>query len=125
MNLRKNDTRATAFLFCLIVLLTSTGLRAEKPTTTVTGVVKRFEVDRGNVRSVYIEDPREGDLLVVRSTEIGKELLKRVGATVRATGYLRKSREPQFEQVIDVLRYEVVLPDELAPEVVATPRKDE
>ena len=114
-----------AVLLCLIVLLASGDLRAEKPTKTITGLVKSFEVDRGKVRSVYIKDPREGEFLVVRSTEIGKELLKQVGATVRATGYPRKSREPQFEQVIDVLRYEVVPSDEPVSDAVATPREDE
>ena len=95
-------------VLCVLAMLASGNLRAEKPTKTIMGIVKSAEVYRGKVRSVYIEDSREGDFLVVRGTAIGKELLKHVGATVTATGYVRKSlRDPNFTHVIDVLHYEV------------------
>jgi hypothetical protein len=94
---------------CLIALLALGDLHAQKPTKTITGVVKSAESHQGKILAVYIMDPSEGDFLVVRSTEMGKELLKHVGSTVRATGYVRKRpQDPKFSQAIDVLQIEVV-----------------
>ena len=96
---------------CVVALLSAGQLRAEKPTKTITGTVKKADVYHGKVRGVYIKDAQEGEFLVVRSTEIGKELLKQVGVTVRATGYVKKARpDSDFTQVIDVLHYEIVPP---------------
>jgi len=115
-----------AVLFCLIALLASGVLHASKPTKTITGIVESAEVYEGKVRAVYIKDPGEGNFLVVRSTEMGKELLKHVGATVKATGYLKKTRpDSKFEHVIDVLHYEIDPSDAPATGAMATPRKEE
>lgn len=113
-------------LLCLIALLASGNPRAEKPTKTITGVVESAEVYGGKVRAVHIKDPGEGDFLVVRSNEMGKELLKHVGATVKATGYVRKARpDSEFKHVIDVLHYEIGPSDEPASDATAAPREDE
>jgi hypothetical protein len=114
-------------LFCLVALLVGGDLYAQKPTKVLTGTVKRAEVYKGKVRAVYIEDPQEGEFLVVRGTEVGKELLKHVGATVRATGYVRKPRpETEFELAIDVLNYEIVpSEDEPAAAETKTQREEE
>ena len=113
-----------AAVLCLIALLAFGDLRAQKPTKTITGTIKRAEVFRGNVRSVYIEAPGEGEFLVARGTDIGKELRAHVGSTVRATGYVRKSiRDAEFALVIDILSYELAPSDEPAPESVAPPTK--
>lgn len=102
---------------CVVALLAAGQVRAEKPTKTITGTVKRAEVYSGKVRAVYIEDAQEGEFLVLRSTEIGKELLKHVGATIRATGYVKKARpDSDFTQIIDVLHYEIVPPGQPEPQ---------
>lgn len=98
---------AVALAFCVITLLSAGGLCAEKPTKMITGKVKRAEV-------------YQGEFLVVRSTEVGKQLVKHVGATVKATGYVKKARpDSEFKLVIDVLHYEIVPPD--GPSSDATP----
>jgi hypothetical protein len=103
----------TVVVLCLIALVAAGELRAKKPTTTITGIVKSAETYRGKIRSVYIEGREEGDFLVARGTEIGKELLKQVGETVTATGYVRESvRDLEFDHVIDVLSYEINRPRE-------------
>jgi hypothetical protein len=105
---------AFAAVLCLSALLAAGDLRAGKPTRTITGTVVSAEVYGGKVRSVYIKDSQEGDFLVVRGTEIGKELLKLVGVKVTATGYIRKTRrDPVFENVIDVLSYGLVPSDDI------------
>jgi hypothetical protein len=115
-----------ALALCLTALVTSGNLHAQKPTTTVTGTVKGAEVYRGKVRSVYIEDSADGDFLVLRGTEKGKELLGHVGDTVTATGYVRKQdRNPKFDQVIDVLSYEIDRSDEGTPEDDTPAPKDD
>jgi hypothetical protein len=97
-----------AVLFSLVALLAFGELWAQKPARTITGTVKKAETYRGKVRAVYIEDHAEGDFLVARGTDISKELIKQVGATVRATGYVRKSiRDPEYALVIDILSYEI------------------
>jgi len=98
---------------CLIAVLAVGDVRAEKPTATITGTVEAAESSRGKVISVYIKDPDNVRFLVVRSTEVGKELLEKVGVTVTATGYVKKTRpESKFPQIIDVLSYEVDAPRE-------------
>lgn len=110
-----------AVLFSLVALLESGDLWARKPTKTITGTVKKAEMYRGKVRAVYIEDRAEGDFLVARGTDISKELIKQVGATVKATGYVRKStRDLEFDLVIDILRYEIDPPEEPVPDAAAT-----
>jgi hypothetical protein len=113
-------------LLCLIALLAPGNLQAARPTKTITGIVESAEVYGGKVRAVYINDPQEGSFLVVRSTEMGKKLLKNVGATVKATGYLRKARpDSKFKHVIDVLHYEIDPLDEPAPVAEPLAREDE
>jgi len=91
-------------------------VRSAKPTKTITGVVLRDEVNRGQVRSVFIRDAEEGEFLVLRGTEMGNELLAQVGATVKATGYVRKARpDAGFPYAIDVLEYEIIVPAEPPP----------
>ena len=100
----------SVFLVWVLLALATPGLiRAEKPTETVVGVIKAAETYKGKVQSVYIKDPEKGSFLVIRSTPVGKALLRNVGVTVKATGHVRKSRpESEFERVIDVLDYEIV-----------------
>ena len=97
----------------LVVGLTAGDVFAAKQKKTVTGEVKRAEVYAGKVRAVYIEEAEGDGYLVLRGTELGKELLGQVGATLSATGYIRKAtRDPEFELIIDVLEYEVLTPAE-------------
>ena len=94
---------------CLFGLLAVGDLHAKRPEKTITGTVQQAELYRGKLRSVYIEDSAAGDFLVVRSTELGKELMRHVGEMVTATGYIKKTvRDTRFAEAIDVLKYEVV-----------------
>lgn len=110
----RQSMRRTAVLVLVVglVLLATTGeLLAQKDKETITGVVKRAEVRGTKVRAVYLEDSNGGEYLIVRGTEVGKELLGQVGATLKATGYVRKSvRDKDFERTLDVLEYDVVSP---------------
>jgi hypothetical protein len=111
---------------CLIAFFAWGDLPAQKPTRTITGVVKAAESHKGKARAVYIADPSQGDFLVVRSTEMGKELLKHVGATVKATGYVRKRRlDTKFGETIDVLQFEIDPGDAPGPEASGDSRQDE
>jgi hypothetical protein len=115
-----------AAVFCLIALVASGDLRAEKPTQTITGIVKSAAVGAGKVRAVYINVPQEGGFLVNRSTETRKELLEHVGATVKATGYVRKRRhDSEFPYGIDVLSFEIGPSSEDTPNAVSAPSEDE
>lgn len=94
----------------------------KKPTKTVTGKIKGADIKGGKTLSVYIDDAEQGEFLVLRGTEVGKELLKQVGATVKATGRVSKAyRDPGYDHVIDVVEYEVVTPApaKKAPEAAA------
>jgi hypothetical protein len=109
----------------LLVALTASDVFAAKQKKTVTGVVKRAEVYAGKVRAVYIEEAEGGEYLVLRGTEVGKELIEQVGATLSATGYIRKAtRDPEFELIIDVLEYEIHTPrKEPAPKAKKDPAR--
>jgi len=116
---------AAAVGLCVIAVLSIGELNAERPTRTITGTVKKDEVYKGKVRSVYIKDAQEGDFLVARGTEIGKELLNHVGATVRATGYVKKARpDSDYAHVIDVLNYKIVPSGESDPAAMGNSRED-
>jgi len=107
---------ALAIIPVLVASSAAVELRAAKPTTTISGVVKSYEVYRGKVRTVYIKDAEHGEFLIVRGTEKGKELLNQVGASVKATGYARPSvREPEFPFVFDVVEYEIIAPPAVRP----------
>lgn len=109
--MRRNRGRNAVLVVILglVVALAAGEILAAKPKTTVTGVVKRAEVYAGKVRAVYIEAAEGDEYLVMRGTDIGKELLGHVGATLSATGYVRKAtRDPEFELAIDVLEYEIL-----------------
>ena len=82
----------------------------------MTGIVKAAEMYGTKVRSVYIRVAGGDDFLVVRGTRVGKQLVGEVGATVKATGYIRESRtkDLDFSHAIDVLEYEVV-PEAVEP----------
>ena len=109
----------------LLVALTASDVFAAKERKTVTGVVKRADVYAGKVRAVYIEEAEGDGYLVMRGTEVGKELLGQVGATLSATGFIRKAtRDPEFELIIDVLEYEVLTPaEDSAPKAKKKPAK--
>ena len=109
----------------LVVGLAASDIFAAKQKKTISGLVKRAEVYAGKVRAVYIAEADGGEYLVLRGTEVGKELLGQVGATLSATGFIRKAtRDPEFELIIDVLEYEVLTPKEgLAPKAEAAPAK--
>lgn len=103
--------RQTLLLVLCVLLVPFVGdvARSEKPTTTITGVVKRDATYRDKVIGVYIRDAENTEFLVVRDAEKGKALLGLVGATVKVTGYVRKSKaNPNYDFMIDVLEYEVV-----------------
>lgn len=109
-----------AVVLCLVAMLAFTESHAQKPTKTITGTVKRAEVYKGKIRAVYIEAPGEGDFLVARGTDVSKELVKHIGATVKAEGYVKKSlRDPGFALVIDILSYELDPQEE--PQAVVQP----
>ena len=111
---------------CLIAMLTPGNLNAKKEEQTITGTVQIAETSHGKVRTVYIKSASEGDVLVNRSTEVARELLDLVGTAIKATGYIKKPRmNPDFEQVIDVLSYEIIPPEEIVPAPAKTPQEDE
>jgi len=100
-------------VFCVLALLVPGAASAKKITKTVTGVVTASESYKGKVVGVFIKDLQEGDFVVFRGTEVGKELLEHVGSTVTATGYIKKSnRDPGYDNGIDILTYEVLPPVE-------------
>ncbi len=102
-----------ALAVCLIAAFVSHDVQAKKPTITISGTVKTAEMYRGKVVSVSIKDVAQGEFLVARSTEIGQELLRHVGAKVKATGYVKKPRPgSDFANIIDVLSYEIDAPGE-------------
>jgi len=108
---------ALAIVPVLIASSAAVELRAAKPSKTIAGVVKSYEVYRGKVRTVYIKDAEHGEFLIVRGTEKGKELLTQVGASIRAKGYVRESvREPEFPFLFDVIEYEVIAPAAARPQ---------
>ena len=104
--------RVAASTLLVVLASAAAGSLAQKKTTkTITGKVLAYQVSREKVQSVYIRDPDQGEFLIQRSTDKGKELLRHVGATVKATGYDKEStREPEFKFVLDVLEYEVLEP---------------
>ena len=116
-----------AALLLLVAPLSAWG-EQKKPTTagetepaddtiTIAGLVRIAQFGaRGETVRVYI-DAEEEPVLVSRRDK-GKELLTQVGATVRASGYLRKIRsEEGFTKTIDVTEYVVEAP------AVKKPRK--
>lgn len=117
--------RVTLFSTCMVFfVVTAPGfVRAEKPGETITGVIKAADVYKGKVQSVYIKDLEKGSFLVLRGTPVAKALTRNVGATVKATGHVRKARpDSDFERVIDVLSYEIV-PAE-APDAAPAPPEE-
>ena len=111
MNLRILRCAASAMTIGLILASTVDVTRAEKPTKTVTGIVRGYDSYKGKVTSITIKDAEQGEFLVLRGSEKGKELLRQVGATVKATGYLQKSnRDPEHTVVLDVIEFEVLTP---------------
>jgi hypothetical protein len=93
-------------------------LRAEPAddTVTITGLVRIAQFGaRGETVRVYV-DAAEEPVLVSRRDR-GKELLALVGATVRATGYLRKIRSDEgFTKTIDVTEYVIEAPAVAKPQ---------
>lgn len=77
---------------------------------TITGTVRASERgSRGEVRRIYLDAGEE--LIAIARREKGKELLTQVGATVKVTGYLRKTyNDEAFKRVIDVTEYTVEKP---------------
>lgn len=100
-------------------LLAMTPLRAEAAddTVAIAGLVRTAQFGaRGETIRVYID--AESEPVLVSRREKGKELLTLVGATVRASGYLRKIRTDEgFTKTIDVTEYVIAAP------AVAKPRK--
>jgi len=82
----------------------------KKVTLTITGEIKPAEKRNGKVVTVYIVDAEHGEFFVMRGTTVGKEVVKRVGQTIVATGFVGDAiREKEFERYIDILEYEEVL----------------
>ena len=94
---------------------TEGGSAAASDTATISGLVRVAQFGaRGETVRVYI-DAEEAPVLVSRRDK-GKELLALVGATVRASGYLRKIRSDEgFKQTIDVTEFVVEAPPAKTP----------
>jgi hypothetical protein len=94
---------------CALPVVAGIQGQAEAPDdqATITGVVRTAQFGaRGEVVRVYIDAPEEP--ILVSRRDRGKHLLAQVGATVRATGYLRKIRSDEgFTKMIDVTAFAV------------------
>jgi hypothetical protein len=99
-----------ALVVCLVALGLFGGVEAGKKTTaTITGTIQPAETRHDKVILVFIQDAEQGDFVVLRGTEVAKELTKLVGQQIRATGYVGKAlREKNFDTYIDILEYEIV-----------------
>ena len=107
----KNRLRVGGMLIVGLAMLVGPGRveAAKKATVTITGEVVVAEKRGDKVVLVFIKDADQGDFVVLRGTELGKEMAKLVGQEVHATGYTGKAlRERKFERYIDVLEYRIV-----------------
>lgn len=82
----------------------------KKETITITGQIKPAEMRDGKVVTVYIVDSVHGEFLVMRGTELSKQVVQQVGTTIVATGYFGEAiRDKDFERYIDIIEFEPVL----------------
>ncbi|HXI03678.1 MAG TPA: hypothetical protein VNI57_10930 [Candidatus Saccharimonadales bacterium] len=103
-------------LASFVVLSHSPATRAEDAKKggdkSVVGDVEVHESDaNGKVKSVYLADTDEGDILV-KDGGASADLLKHVGETVEAWGALEATDLDDFDYVMTVTRFEVVASDD-------------
>ena len=92
---------------------------------TITGVIKPSEISRGVVKVCYLKT-EDGKKFLILNNEKGKQLLTQTKSTVRATGYIRKpNMDKGFEQIIDIVEYEIVNPTPEATDTTETAAKTE
>jgi hypothetical protein len=102
---------AIAFLGTLFAVTMTGPANGEEESATWV-VYGRVEIDQeddeGNVISVFIDDPDQGEFLVAADGK-GPELLGHVGDTVEATGWVSEDDETgYFDYVLHVNSYTVM-----------------